>query len=506
MKLVIFEGSVTSQLFVPCLTCDLIPFANVNSFTLGAIRQTWDAQNKDLNKYTVFMVQPVHGKCALLQDGLANLLNFHFCPVATIAARHNLTLLHYKLPMKIRGRKSFRLALGLTPHYDTDLESVLYQVDFRTMSFVTITNPPSHASGVSTFISPFDLHIWCCLSFSVVSVAGFFTFLGFHERISGPCTSNITKGELGVPWRFCASLMVRKVITVAFIFLGEVGESSGRSYRNRKVAIILIILWLFGNLFLVVNYYQGSIYSCLAVLLAPQVPRGVEELINLDIPMVDMHTYTLTNGSTQLYLKDIIIPQLLHSPGQSSKFTTFLAKFQTKLLSSNDHHVLQMYAKIARENSTQTHPMLVIFIFRDQMETYVRAVKYLGNRHIVRNTGDTPFRATGFSVGDKSLFSPYLLKGLIRLEGSGLTQRWNKLGHYPEVLKLKNQWLSLGKYFKVVQELFGNVREPVTFHESNAVSLRLILPAFSICGVIIVFGTVALRLKPWNLLIGLRLV
>lgn len=116
--------------------------------------------------------------------------------------------------------------------------------------------------------------------------------------------------------------MADKVIVVSCIFLGQVGESSGTSYRTRKVALILITIWLFGYFFLVVNYYQGSIYSCLAVHLPPQTPRGVEELIELDLRMVALYAYVADDKSNKFFLLENVIPELINSTIQNPFFSS----------------------------------------------------------------------------------------------------------------------------------------------------------------------------------------
>lgn len=110
------------------------------------------------------------------------------------------------------------------------------------------------------------------------------------------------------------------------------------------------------------------------------------------------------------------------------------------------------------------------------------------NRHTVVSRGDSPFRVVFFKAGHKNLFSPYLAKGLSRIKEPGFAQMWDNLKFVPDALRNKRLWLSRGKYFEVVQDLFGNVKEPVTFHESNPISLNLMLPVFSLCAAIMAFG------------------
>lgn len=57
------------------------------------------------------------------------------------------------------------------------------------------------------------------------------------------------------------------------------------------------------------------------------------------------------------------------------------------------------------------------------------------------------------------------------------------------------------KYFRAVQDFFGNLKKEVTFHELNSVSLELTLPAFCLCSVIVAFGVVAFAVENLKLLV-----
>lgn len=108
-------------------------------------------------------------------------------------------------------------------------------------------------------------------------------------------------------------------------------------------------------------YYQGPIYSCLAVLLPPHTPNGVEELIDVDIPLVTMDTYFTRQRSRSSYLKNIVIPTLISIVGQNPKLIQFLTKFQAKLLPIYYTSLSAMLNRIVGNNSTRSHPQIVIF-------------------------------------------------------------------------------------------------------------------------------------------------
>lgn len=504
MKLVLFQDGITLSLLVPCLTCDPITFSKIRTLTLRGIRKSWDAQNIGLHQYIVFLDKPVQGKCDLLQDELAMLTNFNFCTAATIAERYNLTLLRAKsrevADVMRNNDNSFGHSILVDFDYIPRYLFTYFEPYFRSVNFLTITNPPSARSGIVTFVLPFELEIWWHLLVSVISVAGILTFSAWA---GGGRDDGIPMKTEGL-WReagFYAAAMAEKVITVTFIFLGQVGDSSGRTYRKGKVAIIVFTIWFFGNLFLMVNYYQGSIYSCIAVLYPPRTPGGVEELVDFDIPIVDTGTYTTFNGTKETNLHDVVLPKLIPSVSQNPKLYQLLTRFKAKLLSINDMYVREMLHKIVNENSARTYPLLVLFMFRDDFAYFVRANNYLGNRYIVHNRGESPFQVVHYKSGQTNLFTPYLARGLRRMQEFGLTHRWTNLNPILAMLTFKKRLLVRGKYFEVVQKVLGNAKERVIFHESNPVPLDVIRPAFYICGIIISLGIAGFALENLKILV-----
>lgn len=486
VKLVLLEGNLTPLLFVPCLTCDLTTLSEVKTLSLLGIRQAWDDQHSDFHKYFIFLPIRISGKSTMRQDGMANMRDFNFCPVATIAERYNLTLLDHRKSDAMSGLNSFGYAYIVVNNYSVYPTRMLYDVGLKVVNFITITNPPAPESGLTTFISPFDIEVWGLLFVSVFSVAGFLTFIRCQGEYHGTHIAAITQGETREKYISFAILMIDEVIAVIVIFLGQAGQSSQRSCHKGKVALMLLTLWLFGNLVLMVNYYQGSIYSCLAVLFPPQTPRGIDELIDLDIPIVSMDMSLSKTNVT--YLKDVIIPELIYNDAVNPKFKKFLIKFQAKLLSIIDSSVDRMFHQIIRENSKRTYPPMVISNLEETFKILLTYAGYLGNRHLVQNIGESPFQVAFFKIGHENLFTPYLAKGLRHMQESGLTQWWSNLEPLLNILNKKKILSKLGKYFQAVQESLETVRKQIIFHESNAISLDLILPAFSFCGLLILIS------------------
>lgn len=473
-KLILFEESAPTSLLIPCLTCNQFSGAPLDGISLPEIRQAWDAQNRDMHNYMgILNLQSLNATCGLAHKGFANLQFPDFCPIAVIANKYNLTLIgnvDYSWYIKL-GRHGYGNVFYLSDN-DTGPAYTVYEVILDEINFVTVTDYPAVASGVESFVSPFDRSTWTFTLMSVLLVGGFFTWLGLREGFR----------DSSIP--LIATIAVDRLIVVTSIFLGQVGDSSGKSYRSGTAALMLVVIWLFGNLVLMANVYQGSIYSCLAVFYPTQTPTGVTDLLNWDVPILEMFAYyNLKTGVTKSILLDFIIPELIATGEASPKFVQFLNKFKAKVLLGSDPSVQTMASNMITGNGTQKQMLVVMFSNNDK-EFFVNRIRIVWDRYIVRNKGGSPFSMTRFLLGNTNLLSPYVAKEFGRMRDTGLNGMWNRVLTISKSLRNTGDY-TRDQYFQLVQSCFGNQREPVTFHESMPVSLELIKPIFAICAVLV---------------------
>lgn len=238
----------------------------------------------------------------------------------------------------------------------------------------------------------------------------------------------------------------------------------------------------------------------MAVLTPSKPPSGFYDLINWDIPIIATDsTFDFQTPSNKKIVSDYVIPELIASADPNSEFTKFLAKLQTKFASvKNDQGVLGMVKGFCHENSMNAWSMAVVFIFTGKLVPAEVIIKVVGKGHIIRNRGDTPFKIIEYTVGSKNLLTPYLAKELKRMHETGLSQLWYNVLQQNVILRQKDEFIGVNKYFEVVQHVFGNVREPVTFHESHPVSVDRILPVFVLCSAAIAIGVTVLMVEYWK--------
>lgn len=282
-------------------------------------------------------------------------------------------------------------------------------------------------------------------------------------------------------------MVMDKVLTVSCILLGQVGESTGKAYRMGKVALVLLILWLFANILLMANLYQGSIYSCLAVPFPPQTPQSVEDLINWDIPILAMDIFYDDPSSTyKSNLLDRIIPELLLSEGSSPQFIKLLKNLHARALPWKNRSEKDMVTRIITERLKRKHRMIALFLSGDWSKYGIKQIQMAGVRRIVRNKGASPFMHVQLRTGISNLLSPYVAKEWKRMFVFGTTNMWNTLLQESRTLRNKSD-LYGERYRDSLQNAFGSPKISDQFHESEPVSVELIRPIFAICAVIMGF-------------------
>ncbi|OXA46677.1 hypothetical protein Fcan01_18158 [Folsomia candida] len=478
-KLILFSQKNSTFFTIPCSTCDVIISSQLETIiSLRAVRQAWDILNLNMHKYLVMIKSSVNATCGLNHNGFSNLNTTNFCPVAVIAEKYNLTLLQYHAPsnkVSVNPMKSFGIVLytkisNITP---TDY---IYEVAFKSTNFISVSNPPFHSGGVDTFVTPFDIETWTFLLLTAISAAGILT-------AASPHVSSTT------------FLVADKFLAVTCILLGQVGESGGRSYRTVKAGLVLATLWLLGNLVLMGNLYQGSIYSCLAVPIPSPVPSGVEDLVNWDASIIAPDTRDHVGNES--YLLNQIIPELISTSGQNPRFRKFLKKFQSKI-SPRTNETVHKINKMLHETSSRRYPPIILMMSEGLQKQMVRIMRIIGNRRITRNIGDTPFRTLDFQLGDKSLLSSYFAKEWVRLREAGLTQKWDSVLLISFFLRTMKIQLGKEKYFEAVQYAFGSPRMFAQFYEATQVSVELIHPVFPICGIMMGLGVVVVIMEKWK--------
>lgn len=187
-KLLLFEENLTFSVFIPCLTCNSNIFAKLETISIAGIKTAWDNQNRNMHKYLAYIWATENVTCGMKHSGFENLNHPYICPIKVIGEKYNLTITeaeNHEHVLFSYSKRSFGAAIFLTSK-KIPLDDSIYQVNFRSINFITITNPPSSSSGVETFMSPLDVETWTCLLISSLAVAGFLTWIDGSDGIFAP--------------------------------------------------------------------------------------------------------------------------------------------------------------------------------------------------------------------------------------------------------------------------------------------------------------------------------
>ncbi|OXA54823.1 hypothetical protein Fcan01_10446 [Folsomia candida] len=95
------------------------------------------------------------------------------------------------------------------------------------------------------------------------------------------------------------------------------------------------------------------------------------------------------------------------------------------------------------------------------------------NRYVLNSREATPFRTISMSVGYRNFLTPFISKTITNLEEFGISGRWDGLRRVQYKL---NAMRLIGKseYGRFFRKEMADGTEPVVFHESARVSLKVI--------------------------------
>ncbi|OXA53532.1 Glutamate receptor ionotropic, delta-2 [Folsomia candida] len=465
-----------SSIEIPWLTWSPLRTTPLAYYSLSNIRIAWKYLNRNSNKYVAFVLTPVDIKCGIRYDAFITVKELNYCTIATIAERHNLTLIEDK------GQLDTDTDFGivLAANFDTpNNQAFLYELIHSPYNFITVTNAPYPASGVATFVAPFDLYTWSCLMASVISVAGSLTLVAYKD---------------GGLYSF-VSMTASRLITTICVLLGQSEESNGRPYRTRKANIVLLTLWLFGNFFLMINYYQGSIYSCLLVLFPEKTPKSVDDLVNWDIPIIAPYNIRLgITGKRENILSDYLIPKLIASSNHNIKLVRFLTKLQSKLCKVGCANLYNI-----GETKAPKGYKMVLFFFKEYVKYIIGFGRLSSNVSVAGNKGDTYFSMVALQVGRKTMLSPYIIEEWERLKEAGLSQMWNTMYYDAQAWKTYSS-VSPAKT-QVVQYLLTN-KGGSKFQEDYPISMSVVMPILSLYFIVITISFVVCLAENENLLVN----
>jgi hypothetical protein len=375
--------------------------------------------------------------------------------------------------------------------------AAVYDIDVKKYSFAIITQFPSNSASLETYFSPFDIPTWVILLFSVFSVA-----LLFH--LEGIVHSKISKSN------------TRRTFSTHYFFitlsacLSQVNENFFKILHSRGSTISpkIFIGWLFACYILMENVYQGSIFSCLTIAIPSRVPGTLQELADSSLFSVTTSYHLESRGSNQFLaystLKTAAIPTAISSWAAEHQFSKLLTKLnqsivfisiQTTFIDRvNFTRDISAFRPLSNEknDSMLTESSFAIFDLEDDLGEILDCIKILGKRYVVKSRDDTRLESGILSIGRNNFLSTHFHQGLRHLVQSGIKGWWNEIIDFRTRLGIISK---PGKEYRVkyFAKNIQKYRDPVTFHESQPVSLNVMKYIIVLCFVVtVVLGGIVL--------------
>lgn len=364
-----------------------------------------------------------------------------------------------------------------------------YYVTYNIIKYVYVSPLPTAVEGLTSFLSPFSYTVWLSLIGFCITITLIVRFVGH----SAERKLSITK---------LVEYFVHDFLNLSLLLFGQInGDSFKMFYRKLWVAVPILIVWLLGGGFIIMNnLYMGSIFSYLSAILSPIFPLTWKSLVDSEIPIATTTKYNIFDSANldESIVKSLLIPEykrlFRNNPSLMLKFD----QLYKKLIFFGDDLSSRQFLKFLRNTeasriirntneSLDTSKTFAIMDFAKYLKVYSNFLQWSGSRLVSIGNEATPFTQIGIGAGSKNFISPIFQSRVGRLTSFGLMDRWNRLD---DLYTSINTWYTLDgtispKYFA---KAMSNGKEPVTFHESDPVPLKSLLGALLVCSVFILLS------------------
>lgn len=383
-----------------------------------------------------------------------------------------------------------------TPDYHESVYAIS-KVFVDPYKFVIITSIPSALNTLEAFTSPFDTFTWILIAGNCISFSFFITLdhLILHSVKIG------TRKK---------SHLLDSISNMIFPLIGQVSDSTIKSFHCKKGGRLVWILWLlFGSYILMNNLYQGSVYSYLTVILPPPVPKTMTQLRHSPAPIVTTHAvYRMDSNEVKVdsVLIRYLIPEMVGFLGKNSSYSRLLSDLNQRTVHITTANFLNMVMSWVNKSlpedpmmpfKTNIFPIQDTFAIFDSMpalQVTVQLLAALGRRYIVSNSEDTMINQNMIWAASRNFLQPTIHRHIRQLEESGLPERWKTLNMFSMnwyfVSFLGNE-TSAGWFRKKMSE----AKEQDVWHESNAMTLKVLTFVFVLWGAMLALGGFLLGLE-----------
>lgn len=516
-KFIIFGADYPAILLcIPCTRNNkAVPIWDLS--TLSIISSIWEHYNWNLqnqivssnNLIPVSNLEIVNNLC-VPNFGRFHCNNIATCTEETIGTKHNYSKIAIrKRDINPDGTFNRNILLITTPKFDHISDKIFNElyilprspekfklmvsgVNFHTYVYAVIAL--KREVTFETFIMPFDSWTWGLNLSSFLIVV-----------LALSCLTSSDSQSVG-------SNLSDKCFWIISTFLNQEDGGwvrkrflQGEGPRGRNVLLWWLGVW-YSVVFLLGNFYQGALFSCMITTGNPNVPRTLSQFVdNPDFDIVTMSAASVNGSGVTSILQNSILPDL-NKVIKDSEMIRFLNKLsnRAKLLMGNWLEIGQNISKgvgILSVNLTTTvtvkFPMVVLDI-QIKVDALVDAVTLMVDSLVViRNHEVIPFTNRMPWFGKNNFLFPFFSKDLGFLVQSGIYDRWSKLENTIRQKDVAHRILSRKHYelFSVKTMSLPKKELIDNFAEANPVSFKVMKYPLALCAICITVGVVLFALE-----------
>ncbi|OXA55025.1 hypothetical protein Fcan01_10472 [Folsomia candida] len=401
-SIVMFRGGY--PLHILCIPCKKRAVELPRFSTLQNISSAWRNYNANLQNSLVFSFEVI-GKqepedlSTCVTYNFRNIIPWQVCAEEVIAGKHNfskylyrkdmfpngtMTLKFYKMEVNTPtfhnlANKDFNEKLIMKRSPDRKVWYV-HSIDYLPFIFLVIA--PRLEMSFETLIMPLDLETWLLTLLSVFSVI---LTTVYFSRIKSTLRRNL--------WD--------KTFWTISTILGQTdgGWTAAEFIKCGGKWFIFIGIW-YSVIFLLGNFYQGELFSCMTAKLGPYVPPKLDQLLQeTDWDVVTMSDVLIPTGILASTLTEGMIPDHLEGTrnNQTKEFLHRLSE-RTRFLSGNQFqlafNITEKIGVISTNGRIVKINLPIIVVDRVfETEIFVEAIQSFLNPIVVRNHAMTPFNS-----------------------------------------------------------------------------------------------------------------
>ncbi|OXA49177.1 hypothetical protein Fcan01_15915 [Folsomia candida] len=495
-SLILFNFRLPNLVFIPSVFTESVPLKldiTRVPFPLSKIKTFFENANNNLHqkivaaeRSTVIQWHKGNNKCE--SRNINKNSGFSQCIILSLSHTFNFTFVpeNYRTIAFYNIADDWVLDSNLLKVIERDRAYTVQSINRDIFQVIFVTRFPTTFDGIYVFLAPFEAIVWLVLLLACVVIT---------------CVVTLAHDD-------SVAVSFLNFVDVVSTLLGQLNGDSLKTFHSKKwVAAPLLTVWLFSGCYIIMdNLYTGSIFSFLSAVRSPVFPATLRELVDSEIPIITMGSIAYYEGERTSVLKSNHIPQCIDLYAQKPNVIKMFQRLLKKLIyldvNNNNDKFFKFIRNVELSNRISNANESVIdtgktFSVMDNgldLSFLEKNFRWNGSRLIIRGNEETPFTEMQVLAMQRSFLLPMFVKQMALLTSFGLKDKWNKMHNLYGPLSLLSK-TNIPNFKKHFLRAVSNAREPVTFHESDPVSLKVIKDVFVLCVMVLVVSMISITVE-----------